>query len=97
MTPREMCRIPSIPAPADRPHYVYRYYDSRGLLLYVGCTRDPIERDRAHRRKSWYRSVASVRRTIFPNRTHALAVEKRAIQAERPAYNVQHGPSRMAA
>lgn len=74
----------------QRPHYVYRYYDSAGALLYIGCTVNPRARDKQHRASSsWYSEVASVRRIVFPNRWYARQREREAIQAEHPAHNVR--------
>lgn len=80
------------PSRADNlPHYVYRHYSAEGVLLYVGCTVDPKTRSLGHQQNSWWFSQsARVRLTIYPNRLHALRVERDAIAAERPLWNVRH-------
>lgn len=75
----------------SRPSYVYRHYDGDGRLLYVGCTVDPKTRQLGHQQSSWwFNQSAKVRMTIYPNRLHALRVEREAILHERPIWNVRH-------
>lgn len=72
-------------------HYVYRLYDAAGELLYVGCTYDPRTRRSNHRLTTpWFSEVASFRLTVYPNRAHALEVERAVIAAEQPRHNVRH-------
>ena len=73
-------------------HYVYRYYDGNGALLYVGCTHDPASRDGAHARAAgWYKFA--VDRTVSEpmERSAALASEAEAIDNESPRFNVRRG------
>lgn len=75
----------------DEPHYVYRHYNAAGELLYVGCTVDPRARATSHGQGSWWiGQSASFRLTIYPNRLHALRVERHTIRTERPLWNVRH-------
>lgn len=75
----------------DRPHYVYRHYNADGVLLYVGCTVDPRLRTTQHQANSWwFPQVYRSRLIVFPNRLHALRVERDSIAAERPMWNVRH-------
>ena len=71
------------------PHYVYRCYDARGRLLYVGCTYNPQARLRQHRadKKQWIRDVARTRFTVWPDRRKALEMERLAIETEHPIFN----------
>ena len=73
------------------PHYVYRLYDAEGDLLYIGCTVSPRQRRHGHMQSSpWFKDVDTFRLTIYPNRPHAMRVEREAIYTEDPRYNV-HG------
>jgi excinuclease UvrABC nuclease subunit len=73
----------------EMPHYVYRLYDAAGVLLYVGCTYDPrTRRSNLRLTAPWFKDVATFRLTIYPNRGHALQVERAVIAAEHPRYNV---------
>ncbi|WP_326550222.1 GIY-YIG nuclease family protein [Micromonospora sp. NBC_01813] len=76
--------------------YLYRAYDRRGRLLYIGMTSCIYERVKSHRRtSSWYRDVQSWAVTDLGRMCpwdSAHAEEIRAIRAEDPTYNVQHSP-----
>lgn len=73
-----------------KPHLVYRFYDRRGRLLYVGCTVDPKRRFRDHRcQRPWWSDVAEVTGWWYPDQFTARDVEARAIATELPIYNVQ--------
>lgn len=73
-------------------HYVYRYFNAEGRLLYVGCSKDPMARYRTHRQDSrlWINEVARGHISVFPDQATALAAEKAAIVAEKPLYNKTH-------
>lgn len=78
----------SAPAAPERTA-LYRLYDKRHNLLYVGITNDPRVRFAAHAvDKPWWPSV--VRRDLewFPSRAEALAAEGEAIRIEKPGANV---------
>lgn len=67
---------------------LYRLYDAKDHLLYIGVTSDPHERWTTHgREKAWWKRV--VRRDLewFANRELALTAETAAIKAEGPTYN----------
>lgn len=70
-------------------HYVYRYFNADGRLIYIGCSKNPWTRYRTHRQDSrlWIDEVARGRISVFPDRETALAAEKAAIIAEKPLYN----------
>lgn len=75
----------------ERTHALYRMYDQAGQLLYVGITLDVATRFANHRGdKPWWTSVATIKLEHFADRASVLAAERRAIQQERPAYNVVH-------
>lgn len=75
------------------PGIVYRIYDGEGRLLYVGCSKDPAARLRAHCGRSknptpWWRLVDRWTLEEFESHEDALAAEARAIVAERPLFNL---------
>lgn len=81
-----------------RSHYLYRCYDTGGVLLYVGCTNDVQKRMYVHRRSSaratasWWLSLCMDRYEVegpFKGRGAALKAERRAIRAEQPIFNTQ--------
>jgi DNA-binding transcriptional regulator YhcF (GntR family)/predicted GIY-YIG superfamily endonuclease len=68
---------------------LYRLYNKRHQLLYVGITKDPRTRFAAHAaEKPWWPEV--VRRDLewFTTRTAALAAEAEAIRNEKPDENL---------
>jgi predicted GIY-YIG superfamily endonuclease len=70
---------------------VYRFYDRRGVLLYVGITNSPRHRFEQHAAdKEWWPAVTG--RTIewCASRRAALEAEWFAIKNERPIHNKQH-------
>lgn len=70
---------------------LYRLYDTKGQLLYVGITSCPKTRWQTHaREKPWWPKVS--RKTIewFETRKSATRVERIEIQEEQPKYNVAH-------
>lgn len=73
---------------------LYRHYDDRGVLLYVGIATNPVSRTDSHRRSSRWASL-SVRLDIewFDTRREALGAESVAIKSEGPVFNIQ-GSSR---
>ena len=68
---------------------LYRFYDAREELLYVGITDDPWRRWREHMQaKPWYPRVKHQSVTWYDTRGQAETAEKRAIRAERPQFNI---------
>lgn len=79
--------INGIPA-AHQPTSVYRYYDGP-ILLYIGITKDLLERNEQHARdKSWYRYATHMTIEHYPSRQAALDAEAEAIQNEEPVFNI---------
>lgn len=71
------------------PSCLYRYYDARGVLLYVGITKDPIRRRRDHQSHSeWYPHAVEPLIEWFEDRKSALRAERDAIRDEAPVFNV---------
>jgi hypothetical protein len=78
---------------SGEPRYVvYRAYDSKGVLLYVGSTGRLATRRYSHsREKSWWPRVARITTEEFPERASARAAERRAIRLENPVHNLYRG------
>lgn len=81
----------------DAPHYVYRYYnDSAPIghrLLYIGMTKDFVQRDEFHQwRSSWRTGLPITRVEIeeYPTKRDAERAERLAIQYEIPCRNNDH-------
>ena len=78
---------------ADRlyllPHTVYRVYNERDGLLYIGCTHDITDRMRTHaKRAPWFWRMDSLITEEFPDMKSARLAEYLAIADEAPLYNV---------
>lgn len=70
---------------------LYRFYNAADELLYIGITnRIPRRLGQHSDTKPWYTEVATITVEHHPTRMVALNVEKRAIKAEHPRYNVVH-------
>ncbi|MEV8523176.1 GIY-YIG nuclease family protein [Streptomyces sp. NPDC052000] len=70
---------------------LYRLRNADGELLYVGISEKPPKRWGQHAAdKEWWPEVAGLSLEWFDSRTEALAMEARAIQAEKPRHNVLH-------
>lgn len=68
---------------------LYRFYDAREALLYVGITDDPWRRWREHvREKPWYPQVKHQATTWYDTEREARRAETRAIRTERPRFNI---------
>lgn len=77
----------------NEPHGVYRLFDTRDQLLYVGCSVDPAGRLRHHRtRKPWRDRIDRMTIEWHPDRSAGLQAEAAAIEAELPAFNIQRHP-----
>jgi len=72
-----------------KAHVLYRMYNVDDELLYVGITNDPKARFRTHSKlKDWWSEVDHIRVETFGSRDALAAAEMRAIDVERPRYNV---------
>lgn len=75
-------------------HKVYRCYDEADRLIYVGMTSLPLARRfDVHEHKNPRVSADTVRveSTDYPDRISAAEAEGRAIDTERPLYNIRRG------
>lgn len=74
-----------------RPNVLYRFWNAKDQLLYVGITVNPGSRWQTHERdKAWWADVARVTVEHFPDRTSVEAAEREAIRTERPLHNITH-------
>jgi hypothetical protein len=73
-------------------HAVYRMFDQKGRLLYIGIS-GRAGRFNEHATKRWFPLVSVI--TLEWHATHAEAIlaERRAISAEKPRYNVTGNPA----
>ena len=71
-----------------RPCSVYRYFDKRDRLLYVGITTAGLSRADDHSRHSrWWTKATHATLVHYPTVIEALAAEDAAIRDEHPIYN----------
>lgn len=71
--------------------YIYRVYDRRGRLLYIGCTTSVSTRLAYHRTGAdWWPRARDWRVRLYPSIERAQAVEARAIRRLKPEFNVIH-------
>lgn len=72
----------------NTPHYVYRAFDSYGLLLYIGCSKDVRKRMAQHQSQSMWHRYAETIAIIGPYpRDEALRRETAAIESEASYFN----------
>jgi predicted GIY-YIG superfamily endonuclease len=70
---------------------LYRIYDARERLIYIGATSDLPARLRFHERMTWWHTLAArVESEELPDRRAAFIAEALAIQEEQPAFNSKH-------
>ncbi len=70
-------------------HYLYRYFNAEGELLYVGRSVSPLIRFRVgHSAKDWRNQVAVVDLEEHDTHEHVVAAESAAIAAENPRHNI---------
>lgn len=80
--------------PASELHVLYRFYGEGDALLYIGITNSPWSRFKAHQReKPWFNRVVRAVMEHFPTRELLAVAEVRAIEAERPMFNIAHARS----
>ena len=79
---------------ASRPHTLYRFFNAKNELLYVGVTCDAISRWTQHAGvKTWWPEVARTTVEHFPDRQSVMAAETVAIKTEKPKYNIRQSSS----
>jgi predicted DNA-binding transcriptional regulator AlpA len=71
--------------------HLYRHFDRDGALLYVGVSISALNRLAAHREDApWFWRIARIEVQAYATREASLIAERRAIQRERPQFNIQH-------
>lgn len=71
---------------------LYRHFDDKGELLYVGISLSTVTRLIGHKSFSqWFNNIALITVERFVDRKTALKAERLAIERERPKFNVIHG------
>ena len=69
--------------------YLYRHYDKRGDLLYVGISINVFSRLGSHLRKShWSRSIRTMTIDHYDTRKAVREAERTAIRKEKPKHNI---------
>lgn len=72
-------------------HNLYRHYDDKGRLLYVGVSYGAIARLQQHRAQShWYSDIRNIAIEVFKTREKAFIAERKAIKNEKPIHNKAH-------
>ena len=70
---------------------LYRHYNSKGELLYVGVSLSALQRLGQHADHSdWFASIARVTIEHLDTREAALDAERAAVIRERPLHNIHH-------
>ena len=74
---------------------LYRVFDAKNTLLYVGISFSAINRMNEHSKdKPWWRETARIDvETLQCGRREALVIEAAVIKSERPLYNKMHNSS----
>lgn len=71
---------------------LYRHFDARGRLLYVGISTCTFVRFTQHRtRAQWFDDVVTVTIERYPTNAEAREAERMAIKNERPLFNIAIG------
>jgi len=74
---------------AEQDNYVYKFYNSENILLYVGITNMPINRFRQHKRdKNWFSQVNKISISENFYRNQANLYEIYYISNDNPKYNI---------
>lgn len=75
----------------DELFILYRMFNHKLQLLYVGITSNPATRLGQHaQEKQWFPEVAEIRLEHYETRAALLAAEREAIETENPRHNVTY-------
>ena len=70
------------------PHYLYRYFNEDGLVLYIGITKNIKQRHGQHKCSSvWFRCACDITVEKYPSEQLAREAERKAIISEDPFWN----------
>jgi len=76
--------------PFKNGHAVYRIYNAKENMIYVGVTNDVLMRIAQHRRdKHWRDEITVVHLDWCETRSEALAIENMLIESFKPIYNLR--------
>lgn len=74
-----------------QPCDLYRFYDYRGELLYIGISSSALRRASEHAKHSqWFSRFSTMEREVCFNRDEAEKAERKAIREENPLFNITH-------
>lgn len=80
---------------AQKQHFVYRYFNPAGELIYIGCTsRDPWLRKLEHYGRRWYSDIRTITYEAHPDLASARTAELAALRKEKPPHNIVGVPGR---
>jgi predicted GIY-YIG superfamily endonuclease len=68
---------------------LYRHWNEKGQLLYIGISRSAAYRLAQHKTSGWDKQIAKVTVERFPSRAAAIEAERAAIKKECPIHNKQ--------
>lgn len=71
-------------------YFLYRHYDDKGCLLYIGLTKNPSQRFAGQKNTcEWFARVSSsILEDVGDDKKIALDIEKKAIISEKPKMNI---------
>lgn len=71
---------------------LYRHFDQENRLIYVGISLSTAARLAQHRCNSeWFDKIVKITIERYPDKFTAIAAEIKAIETEKPMFNVSHG------
>lgn len=73
----------------ENTHVLYRCFNRRKSLLYVGITNHPEQRIKHHQvHKTWWKYVETITLEQFSSRAELVSAEAEAIRTENPCFNL---------
>lgn len=68
---------------------LYRHFDGKNRLLYIGISLSQLKRLINHRGKSkWYKNIRTIKIEYFKTKKIAHEAENKAIKREKPLHNI---------
>lgn len=75
-------------------YYLYRHFNDKNDLLYVGISSCPFKRTKNHSKTAkWFSSVSTIKIEKFDTKQEADNAETKAIFLENPKFNIRKKPS----